>query len=183
VTTRPWKNPHPPRYINAQAGLNPRSICGDVQKTTKIYLCQMWPKSVQYPRRYARKTILNPTFEPVIMHILKRSGKQIHSAQLQTHRHTYAYGSEVVQNVFNEAWQPPPTKIYLCQMWPKSVQYLWRYARKTILNPSFEPVIICTYWRGLATKYIWHHFRPICIPMPRLKWIPAGSTKISRAQS
>jgi hypothetical protein len=36
------------------------------------------------------KNILNPTFEPVILHILKRSDNQIHSAQLQTHRHTYA---------------------------------------------------------------------------------------------
>jgi hypothetical protein len=48
---------------------------------TKVYLCQMWPNSVQYSQRYVQKTILNPTFEPVIMHILKRFGNQIHLAQ------------------------------------------------------------------------------------------------------
>jgi hypothetical protein len=56
---------------------------------TKVYSCQMWPKFVKYSRRYAWKTLLNPSFEPVIIHILKNSGNQIHSAQFQTHGHIY----------------------------------------------------------------------------------------------
>ena len=57
---------------------------------TTVYSCQISTKSAKYMQRYAKKTILNPTWKLVFMHILMRSSNQIQLAQLQTPRYTHA---------------------------------------------------------------------------------------------
>jgi hypothetical protein len=61
----------------------------------------------------------------------------------------FAYNQLIIMRIFNEAWPPThwknphPPRYNRAKFWPKFVQYLRRYVRKIIFNPTLE--LTCNY--------------------------------------